>query len=79
MANNSEIPEAFKTFLEWQSIVMDSFTDLSKNVVAHAIGKSATGGLGVMLEVIDGKSWDQIVGKGLDTVIDFWIVGKTHI
>ena len=76
MASNSEIPEAFKTFLEWKSIAMDAFADLSTNVVPRIITKSATGSLSVAFDVMDGKSWDQIVGKGLDTVIDFWIVGK---
>ena len=72
--NTTIIPEEFKAFLEWKAIVVDAFAGLDSNAVAFV--KPATGGLGIVLDSIDGKSWDQISGKLLGTVIDTWVVSK---
>jgi hypothetical protein len=46
--NTTTIPEEFKIFLEWKSIVVDSFADLDIRAVAFV--KPATGSVGVFLD-----------------------------
>lgn len=72
--NTTTIPSEFKTFLQWKAIVIDAFSNLDSRAIAFV--KPATGTLGVILDDIDGKSWDQIAGKMIGTVIDTWVIGK---
>ena len=76
MTNNTpQLPEEFKLFLEWKSIVVDVFAGLD-GVKATVMTSPATISLGVIMDSIEGKKWDQIAGKIFGTVIDAWIVGK---
>ena len=68
---NAQIPEEFKTFLEWVSIVTDTFADLSTSITPKVITKGGTGSLGVVLDTLEGKSWDQIIVKKKGSGLNF--------
>jgi Ca2+-binding RTX toxin-like protein len=75
MTNNPQLPDAFKTFLEWKAIVVDTFSGLD-GAKATIIVSPATISLGIVMDSIEGKTWEQIVGKTIGTAVDAWAIGK---
>lgn len=73
--NNPQIPEPFKVLFEWTAIVTDVFAKLG-GVRAIIMVSPATVTLGITMDNIEGKTWDQIVGKMFGTVLDAYVVGR---
>lgn len=73
--NNPQIPTEFKVFLEWTAIVTDVFAKLG-GVRAIIMVSPATVTLGITMDNIEGKTWDQMVGKIFGTVLDAYVIGK---
>ncbi|MDR1977052.1 MAG: hypothetical protein LBQ18_08715 [Campylobacteraceae bacterium] len=66
--------EAFETFVKIKLEMIDAFKDIpalkTDTMLAKTfIGKTAPG-VGVVMEYIEGHSWDQIAGRAFGTVVD---------
>ena len=74
---NGRIPEIFKDILGIVDTMHDSIIDVNTaNGTIKAVLKNASKPLETFIEAVDGKNWNEITGKMLGTVLDYFVVNQ---
>lgn len=80
--NTTKVPQSVKDLFDQMAVLRESFASLceeSAQVTAKVITKSTSEMITIVVEAVDGKSWDQIAGKLFGMAIDGYIVNKLKI